>query len=348
MLKNVLEKVRSDDPYADAKVRALMVVYHETWHTRWPEFQILNVEEEFAFPLLNPETEGKSRSFDEGGKMDVRARHRTTGRGFVIEHKTTQDSIAPDSDYWDRLRMDTQCSKYFLAASVDGSDIQSVIYDVIRKPAHRPLAVPIRDADGVKIVNNADGERVRTKDGKKWRESADTEQGYVLQTRPETPEEYEVRLLAVLRESPYDYFAQREVPRLDSDILEYMSDAWATSQQILYFRNRGLWPRNPDACDQWGKCAMFDICAGRATVDGIRFRVRDSVHPELKTQKGADGLELLTKSRVGALKKCSRFHKLVYEDRVERVDEVAEALKIGTLMHLALEAYFNAIKSLQG
>lgn len=348
MLKEVLTIIKSEEPYADARVRALMVVYHETWHRRWADYEILDVEHEFAFPLLNPETEGRSRSFDEGGKMDVLARKRATGRLCVIEHKTTKDSVAPDSDYWTRLRMDTQCSKYFLAASVGGNEVDSVLYDAIRKPGQRPLAIALRDPDGVKIVHDADGNRVKTKDGKKWRESADTEQGYVLQTRPETPEEFEIRLLEVLRANPSDYFAHREVPRLDTDILEYMSDAWATSQQILYFRSRGLWPRNPDACDQWGVCPMFDICAGRATVDGVRFRVRVNVHPELKIQRGPDEHELLTKSRTSALKKCSRYHKLVYEDRVERVDEDPEAFRTGTLMHSALEAYFLMLKKMQG
>lgn len=342
MLEKALAVIKSDDPYADARVRALMTVYHEVWAEKWKSYDIIAVEREFSFPLLNPETEAESRSFDEGGKMDVLVRHRLHKRISVVEHKTTQDSVMPDSDYWTRLRMDTQCSKYFLAASVSGEDVEGVLYDVIRKPQNRPLAIPLRDPEGVKIVLDANGQRVRTKDGKKWRESADTENGYVLQTRPETAEEFEARLLEVLRENPSGFFAHREVPRLDSDILEYMSDAWALGQQILYFRFRNIWPRNPDACDQFGMCPMFDLCAGRSAVDGIRYRHRENTHPELRIQQGEH--ELLTKSRSQALKKCSRFHKLYYEDKIERVDEDPEALKVGTLMHSALEAYFNGLK----
>jgi hypothetical protein len=350
MLTEALAVVKSDDLYHDAMVRALMAVYHETWETRYKEYEILSVEKEFRFPLMNPETGANSKTFEEAGMMDVLMRHRPTGRIVVNEHKTTQDSVAPDSDYWDRLRMDTQCSKYFLAAHYEklGGDVNGILYDVIRKPGNRPLAIPLLDPDGVKIVLDATNQRVRTKDGKKWRESGDTEKGYVLQTRPETPAEFETRLLEVIRADQWNYFAQREVPRLDQDILEYMSDAWALSQQILYFRNRNIWPRNPDACNQFGVCPMFDLCTNRASIDGVRFRTRDKVHPELTIESPAGGLELLTKSRSWALKKCLRYHKLTYEDRVERVDETAEALKVGTLMHKALEAYFIAMKNEQG
>lgn len=325
----------------------MLIVYHDVWREVWPEYEILGVETEFQIPLINPETEAKSRSFNEAGKMDVRVRKRSTGERKVVEHKTTQDSVEPDSDYWDRLKIDTQVSKYFLAESISyGEKINSVIYDVLRKPQQRPSDIPLLDENQVKIVCDLHGVRVKTADGKKWRQTGDAEKGWVLQTRPETPEEFETRLLSVLREDTKRFFAQVEVPRLDRDLLEFMHDEWATSQQILYFRQKGIWPRNPDACDQFGKCPMFELCAGRATVDGIRYRVREKAHPELTIQP--TDLELLTKTRTSALHRCTRLHKLQYEDRIERVEtEEDTPLKFGTLIHVGLESYFNFLKATQ-
>jgi len=58
----------------------------------------------------------------------------------------------------------------------------------------KPKAVPLVDEQGAKIVHDATGQRVKNKDGKKWRETASTADGYVLQTRPETAQEYREEL----------------------------------------------------------------------------------------------------------------------------------------------------------
>jgi hypothetical protein len=344
-MKAILDQLKSEDAYALARARALITVYDETWRSKWDDYEILDVEREFQFPLLNPETETASRSFDEAGKIDVLARHKPTKRLVVIEHKTTSDSVAPDSDYWDRTRMDTQCSKYYLAAAQSGEEVGGILYDAIAKPGQRPSQIPTLDAQGFKIVLDFNGNRVMTKDGKKPRETADVAQGWTVQGRIETPEEFEARLLAVLRATPGDYFAQREVGRLDSDILEYMKDAWALSQQLLYARQHNLWPRNPQACKMMGTCEMFDLCCGRASVDGVRYVKSDLVHKELKIQGGDH--QLLTNSRGNAYRKCARYHFLRYEQPVEKVqdEDANSALRFGQLVHAGLELYFLALKT---
>jgi hypothetical protein len=342
---NAMAPTPKTDLYAHARARALMVGYDERWSGKWQHYDIIEVEHEFTFPLLNPETEGTSRTFVEAGKIDVKVRNRANGQLGVIEHKTTQDPVDAASDYWDRLRMDPQVSKYFIGTAQFGEEVGEVIYDVIRKPAQRMTNIPLLDADGVKIVRDANGERVRTKDGKKWRESADAAAGFVMDTRPERPDEHEARVLAVIREDPERFYGQRKVTRMDSDILEFMNDEWSLSQQILYFRNRSLWPRNPAACNAYGTCEFFDLCCGRVTVDGVNYRPRERAHAELTIQ-GHNGLELLTNSRATALRKCARYHQHRYETPIERVGgEESEALFFGTLIHRGLEAYFNSLKS---
>jgi len=335
-------KLKSGREYdhATAKAHALFIGWTRAFDPVLETHDVLAVESEFAFPLLNPETEAPSRTFACAGKMDGMLAHKASGARLVLEHKTTSSDIAPESDYWLRLAMDTQVSKYLLASHHAQTPAGTVLYDVVRKPAQRASAIPILDEDGVKIVLDANGDRVRTKDGKKWRETGDAAQGYTLQTRPETPGEYHARILAELESDGSKYFAQREIPRLDSDLLEHMQDEWALGQQILYFRRAGIWPRNPSACTEFGGCEFFSLCAGRAAVDGITYRHKERAHAELEMQANG-GLELLTNSRGRALHKCPRFHFLKYEQPTERVGEDDEALRVGSAFHLAVETYLK-------
>ena len=325
---------------ATAKAAGLFAMWAESFLPVLETHDILEVESEFSFPLLNPETEAPSRTFNEAGKIDGVLRCKRTGLLKVLEHKTTSDSVDSDSNYWGRLAMDSQCSKYILSLKQRGLDVRVALYDVVRKPAFRLGNTPILDADGIKIVLDASGQRVRTKDGKKWRQSPDTEAGHVLQTRPETLTELAERTHAEVRERPSEFFVQKEIPRSDADLLEYMQDAWALSQQILYFRRQGLWPRNPSACTAFGTCEFFDLCSGRATIDGVRFGP-SKAHQELAVLNENDGKQLLTNSRLSALRKCSRYHFLRYEQPTERIGEKDEALALGSAFHSAAEEFLR-------
>jgi hypothetical protein len=321
-----------------AKARALFLGWARAFQPTLEQYDVLAVESEFTFPLLNPETEAASRTFNEAGKIDGILRCKRTGTIKVLEHKTTSDSIDSDSNYWDRLVMDTQVSKYILACRNRGHDTNTVVYDVVKKPAYKLGAIPLLDEEGVKIVHDLNGDRVRTKDGKKWRTTGDSEAGYILQTRPETLSELSHRVLNEITERPEAYFSVKEIARSDADLLEYMNDAWAMSQQLLYFRNRKLCPRNPSACTQYGTCEFFDLCAGRATVDNVRYG-NGTQHPELHLVEGDKAL--LTNSRLSALRKCSRYHFLRYEEPTQKLGVVEESLAIGTGFHNAAEAFLK-------
>jgi hypothetical protein len=333
--------------YDVAKARALILSYHNQWEAKYANYDVIDVESEFRFPLLNPETETASRTFDEAGKIDGVLQHRVTRRFVVLEHKTTADAIDASSDYWDKLSMDTQTSKYILALRSRGLETGNLLHDVLHKPGSRPRQIPKLDDDGYKIVLDAEGKRIYNttpKANPKPRESADPEKGWVLQSDIETPAQYGARLTAEIAADPNRYFAQREVPRLDTDLLEYMGDAWALSQEILMRRRMKVWPRNPGECTKFGKCEFYDLCTGRATVDGIRFRPSVK-HRELEMEEG--DRELLTNSRQTALRNCARLHYHRYEQPIEPVAEESEALRFGALIHEALEAYFTALKTNQ-
>lgn len=271
------------DEYEAAKVRVMLRGYDARWSGAHDPADVVAVEREVYAPLRNPETGAASRTFELGMKLDVLL------RSAFVEHKTTSEEIGLGSSYWKRLQMDTQVSTYYAGAKSLGHEVTGCLYDVLRKPALRPSQVPLRDEDDCKIVLDQAGERVRTKDGKKWRQTGDTELGYVLQTRPETVEEYEQRLTEEIAENPDKYYQRGEVVRLEHEEREAQLDAWQLAREIREAELADAHPRNPDACSRFGRmCGFFDVCSGTASLDDVSRFVRvDNVHPEL----GAEAAE---------------------------------------------------------
>lgn len=272
------------DMFALAKAEAMLIGYDARW--RDEPYEVLAVEQPFEMELRNPMTGRLSQTWRLAGKIDAIVRDLRDGRVLVVEHKTATGDISPGSEYWRRLRMDGQVSVYFEGARSLGYDVAGCLYDVLGKPAHRPSEIPVLDGEGVKVVHDANNQRVRTKDGKKWRQTADTELGYVLQTRPETWAEYQHRVTEAIAESPMSYFQRGEVARLDEEMKDALYDVWQTAQAIHEGEISGRHPRNPDACVRYGRtCPFFDACTGVASLeDPLRFRRLESVHPELSTQ----------------------------------------------------------------
>jgi len=332
------------DPLDRARATALLTGYHARWDEE--PLEVLGVELEFRAPLVNPATGASSKTFEVGGKIDAIARHLPSGRVMLVEHKTSSEDVGPGSDYWRRLRLDAQISTYFHGARSLGFDVQGCIYDVVSKPGMRPTQVPILDEDGTKVVLDQAGQRVRTKDGKKWRETGDAAAGYVLQARPETPEELEARILAAIVREPDAWFARGEVMRLEDDERDAAADTWATARAMADAGRLQRYPRNPEACVRWGSnCAYFDLCSGVASLeDTSRFRRVAGPHEELgDAASDADKhrLPLITTSEQKAFRRCNREHHLAYRLGYRPV-ESANALRFGTLIHKGLEAWWRA------
>lgn len=272
------------DPFDAAKARALLTGYHLRWQHE--PYDVIDVEVQFELELRNPATGAASRTWRLAGKIDVLVKDRRDGLVKLVEHKTTSEDISPGSEYWSRLRMDGQVSIYFDGARSLGKEPAECVYDVLFKPALRPKQVPLTDPDGAKIVLNAAGERVRTKDGKKWRETGDEAQGFVLQTRPETPDEYEARLMEAIAAAPERHFGRATVVRLEAELEEARFDIWQLGKELLENQNAGRYPRNPDACVRYGRtCPFFGVCTGAAALEDTTLFTRlDSPHPELAGQ----------------------------------------------------------------
>lgn len=267
---------RAADAYEAAKLRVMLRGYDARWSGEHESFSVRAVEAEFRAPLINPSSGASSRTFELGGKIDV-----LLERGLV-EHKTSAQEIGLGSVYWQKLTLNSQVSTYFAGARALGVDPVVCIYDVLRKPGQRPGQVPIIE-DGAKVVLDANGQRVRTKDGKKWRQTGDTELGYVLQTRPETPEEYEARLMEAVAADPDRHYQRGEVVRLENEEREHAEDVWLLTQSMREAERTNAFARNTDACERFNAmCGYWPVCSGEASLsDESRYERVENVHQEL-------------------------------------------------------------------
>ncbi len=269
-----------DDPYDRALVAAMLDAHQRRWADDCTE--VIASELPFDLPLVNPATGAASKLWRLAGVIDAIVRL-PDGRLALREMKTTSRDFAPGEDYWLRLHLDSQLSIYVIAARAMGYDVQTISYDVMRRPGQRPSGVPLVDEDGVKIVHDSHGNRVRTKNGKKWRESADASQGYVLQKRDETPEEFAARVAADIAARPDHYFARIEIARLDQDLDECRRDLWIQQQTVRACQRGDGWYRNPGSCFEPFACDYLAVCQHRdldTQTPGGFVRV-DDVHPEL-------------------------------------------------------------------
>ena len=268
--------------YEEESVVRLVCGYQWRWQDS--PLKYIATERQFELPLINPQTGKPSRNFNLAGKIDGIV-ELEDGRIAVKENKLLGDDIGPDSELWRRMRIDHQISLYVMASRRLGYQVDTVLYDATRKPTIKPTKVPILDDLGVKIVLDSAGNRVKTKDGKFWRQTGDTANGYVVQDRPMLADEWGDKLNEDIGVRPDFYFQRIEVPRIDQDLEEYEADLWDIAKTIRDAQLSGRWFRtvNKQTCSY---CPYFDLCAnrgfdpnGQLPLGYIRL---DNRHPELK------------------------------------------------------------------
>lgn len=266
--------------YEEQTILRLLCGYQWRWQE---QLTFHHAEMAFKLPIVNPSTGFKTPTFEWAGKIDGIV-DLEDGRMAVLEHKLLGEDIGPDANLWRRLQIESQVTGYILAARRLGFNTETVLYDAVRKPTIMPTEVPILDEDGKKIVLNRDGERVKNKDGKTWRQTGSADDAYFLQTRPMTPEEWGEKLANDIASRPEFYFQRREIARLDQDVERFAVELWDQQLDVRSSQLSGRWYRNAgrQTCDS---CGVFALCTsnwreGDPVPD--RFVKLDFPHPELK------------------------------------------------------------------
>ncbi len=252
-----------EDWMVERETVAAMIAGH-SWRWGGDGIEHVCAEQAFDMPIVNPETGASTPTWRLAGKIDAIVRL-PDGRMAVKENKTTGDAIDPEADYWKRLRIDSQISTYWLAATHLGHRIETVLYDVIRKPGISPRRLTKAEAGAW------DG----TWFGQPFDHGA---------PERETPAMYGARLLADMGERPDFYFARREIPRLESDIEEFRSELWEQAADLRERRRSGRWYRNSNACIGFGRCEYIDLCSDGYEAGAVPpgFEIVKNLHPELE------------------------------------------------------------------
>ena len=248
------------DQYELVRAEEMLLGYDVRWGGE--EYEILGVELEFRAPLVNPASDAESHTWQRGGKLDVLARERATGRIVIIEHKTSSRDVEAGSTYWARLRLDSQVSMYFNGAEALGYTADAVVYDVLSKPGQRPhKATPVEN-------------RKYTKDGRLYANQREVD---------ETPEEFRERVRASIAAEPAEHYQRGEVVRLEAEMHAYDAETWQQAVVMRDARRMGIAPKNPDSCVRYNSlCSYFAVCCGEAALDDeSKFNKLDWVHQEL-------------------------------------------------------------------
>lgn len=262
-------KHHDTDRFEVARVEAMLTAYHQ----RYFELNFQSVlpdggtEVWFEMPLFDSDGV-RIDGWSVVGRADALKRF-ADGRPKAVEHKTTAQEIHPGADYWKRLAVDIQAGIYVEAARFLGfPDVREVMYDVLRKPALKPLlATPeekrkmtkgkgcpqcggraggkggaAKGTGRIMIRTKVDGEgralpsyvEVETDctscAGTGWHEPPRLQSNQ--RTEDEDPGDFRVRVAEELIDDPNAYFRMAAVTRNDDQIAELREDLRITSGEI--------------------------------------------------------------------------------------------------------------------
>lgn len=266
---------RARDEWAQVRIEEMLRGYDARWKDQRFD-QVIGVEEEFRAPLVNPDTFAPSRTWRLAGKVDVNVIE--NGRALIVEHKTSSEDISPGSDYWLRLQMDHQLSIYTIGAEVLGHQPAGCLYDVAYKPQLKPLTA----------TPEAERKYTQAKVDKKTGEVIEPSRLYANQrATDETVDEYRARVRAAITAEPDKYFQRREVPRIESQLKDFLWDAWETSKTLREGHLAGRAPRSPESCFNMGRCPYWQCCStgSRPEDHPGMFHKLEWVHPELTPEE---------------------------------------------------------------
>lgn len=240
------------DPYEQGKAIAMIEAYAARWAAEDMHYEVVGVEMNFRTPLVNPRTNAASRTWEMAGKLDGLVRDKRDGSLWVLEHKTTADSLSQGdaSNYITRLVMDPQIGHYLIGALATGHDVKGVLYDVLGKPLQRPAKATPKD------------KRYKKDGGLKAN----------ARIEDESPQAYTQRVRDAISNDTDRFLHRTRIVQTDKDLADYADMAWVWADIMREITNKGRAPKNPDECDRFGRCHFWNHCA-------YGFELED--HPDL-------------------------------------------------------------------
>ncbi len=250
------------------------------WYYADDEFETIATEHRFSLPIINPETGRPDRTLAPlVGMIDHMLM--IEEREMVHEYKTMASDISQKSEYWAKLRLDTQVSTYSYAARRLGWNVVGTFYDVFRKPRIRPRLLSAgevkkfmkdhewcggvfevevtysmeptdkrRPIEAV-IVNNVKSTELKL--------AATFEKTGAFQFR-ETTAMYGARLAQTMYETPSDYFVRREITRTDKELRVFEAELYNIAQTMKLMSRNNAFYHNEQQCEHPYPCPYRSIC----------------------------------------------------------------------------------------
>lgn len=290
-----LRRSQSEDRDAEAALAAAMVAAYIYTYDDQP-YRVIASEVAFDLPLPNPVSGLPDESIRIAGKIDKIVEY--NGDIVIMEHKTTTKDISPGSNYWRRLRIDSQVSMYIAAARAMGYQVTETIYDVIRRPTVEPCMLTQGDTQtfietgqyhgaqfGVSLVENGATPQVIVNGV-----PAEVVQGKKSFAIRETPEMYGARVEHMMLSNPGYWFQRQIVGRYDETIKSHLWDVYESVMLMRYSLDNGYWPKRTRACFAYGVCPYFELCANNISGADLSqlpddYYITDDVHEELKEER---------------------------------------------------------------
>ena len=278
------------------KMSRLFVAYQQFWSQSDDGYEIVP-EQDFRMEVPTP-ADAVAELGDKiiiEGMLDARMTRRDDAGEVLevglMERKTTSLDISDDSDYWDRLPLDTQTSTYEMAMNSRGIDLDFVIYDVVRKPTINPKNLLKKDLERMRA--EAENGAV-TYCGETFAFDLYESVPHALEEGRECAQLYGARLAQDIAERPSRYFARRTVVHSPEDLELTRAQIFNQIRTMAIQKREGILFRNPAACHRigLGKCPYFGLCTNGQTPTTVErdmhsglvppgFVVREKLHPEL-------------------------------------------------------------------
>lgn len=281
-------------PASDWEIERTTILYSFSGY-RWlfpqDRFETIASEVWFNIPIINPDTRREFIGASLVGKVDHLMRDRETGLLYVGERKSTSQDL-DDAKYWSRLDQDVQITGYLYALrkaqlrgelrqyGVSETDplIHGIWYDVWHKPGIKPKALTQVDTAEFLRTGGYYGEPFNVVCNRSPDVPDSPAEITVNGCRPlvvpgkkaiaivETAEMYGARLLHDIAERPEFYFAQREIPRNDEQLIDFEWDLSRYVKAIRHYEHEDLWTPNCRSCESPFYCDFRDICKRRVKV----------------------------------------------------------------------------------
>jgi hypothetical protein len=261
------------------RIKLLYTLTGYNWNYQNDDIEVIATEIPFEISVINPETGRALPNVINKGKIDRFIR--LDGQIFVMDHKSTSNSVDPDSRLWKKLNLDTQMNNYVYAArrlQAEGKleqyditkedTITGAYYDCWHKPGISPKKLSQGDSkkfveDGMycdqefEVVDYGDAGGIHVNGMSVEVEPGAKEGTFAIR---ETPEMYGARLLAEIVAEPGKYFGRKELTKTDLQIERFEWELYNIYQNIKDMKRTGHWYGDESQCEATFSCDFIPYC----------------------------------------------------------------------------------------